>query len=153
MTLDDYKNALNLFSLLNSEGIFKVFIDDHILARFNSLDENNIREIKDYLKEKTYSDTLITHQDYDSIILYGAGQIAKEIIQKSNFFKKVKNFDIVDSNKVNTFFLGKKIKSPDILKEDKRSVYIASVQSYDDIYSLIKKIRGNKENIVNGIFL
>ena len=153
LTLNNFKNALNLFSILNTNGIFKVFIDDHILARFSSLSENNIREIKDYLKEKTSSDILITHQDYESIILYGAGQIAKEIIQKSNFFKKIKNFDIVDSNKVNKLFLGKKIKSPDILKKDKRSVYIASVQSYDDIYSLIKKIRGSNTDIVNGIFV
>ena len=62
---------------------------------------------------------MITHQDYESIILYGAGQIAKEIIQKSNFSKKIKNFDIVDSNKVNKLFLGKKIKVQIYLRRTK----------------------------------
>ena len=87
------------------------------------------------------------------MILFGAGQIAKEIILKTDFFKKIKNFDIVDNNKVDKKFLGKKIRSPNILKNDNRSVYITSVQSYDDILATIKKIRGQNINIVNGIFV
>ena len=87
------------------------------------------------------------------MILFGAGQIAKEIILKTDFFKKIKNFDIVDNNKVDKNFFGKKIKNPSILKNDNRSVYITSVQSYDDILATIKKIRGQNINIVNGIFV
>ena len=102
---------------------------------------------------KKYPNILIDHEDYNSIILYGAGQIAKELIEKSNFFKNIKNFDIIDSKKINKTFLGKKIKSPNILKNDNRRVYIAAVQSYDDIYSNIKKIRGEKADIVNGVFI
>ena len=153
LSLNNFKSALSLLGALHSKGIFKAFIDDHILAKFNSLNDNELNEIKSYLISKKYPNILIDHEDYNSIILYGAGQIAKELIEKSNFFKNIKNFDIIDSKKINKTFLGKKIKSPNILKNDNRRVYIAAVQSYDDIYSNIKKIRGEKADIVNGVFI
>ncbi len=152
LSINNYKTILIFLSILQKNGINKTFIDDHILARLKSLDNSEIEEIRSYLI-KNNANVLISHKDHSSVILYGAGQIAKEIINKTKFFKHIKNFDIIDSNKVDEIFLGKKIKHPNILKKDNRGVFITSAQSYDDILSQIKKIRGEKTNILNGVFI
>ena len=43
----------------------------------------------------------VTDSEIDKIkdlVVYGAGTIATDIIKKTNFFKKIKNFDLIDSD-------------------------------------------------------
>ena len=46
-----------------------------------------------------------------NLIIFGAGKIAGEIISKTNFFKEIQNFDLVDSDENK---IGKKIYNKEI---------------------------------------
>jgi sulfatase maturation enzyme AslB (radical SAM superfamily) len=153
LTIENFNSALFLMHTLYKNGINKVFIDDHILAKLVELNGQNLKTVKDFLKKNDISNLIIDKTKHNSLILYGAGQIAKEIIEKTLYFKDNLNFDIVDENKVNQKFLGKIVKNPDTIKEDQRSIYITSAQSYDTIYSNIVKLKGDNVKILTGVFI
>ncbi len=138
---------------LMKENIKKVYVDDHIMARFAGLNSNEKIKLEDFLKIHGFENILIDPKKYDSIILFGAGQIAKELVTKTNFFKNICSFDIIDtsSKKIGTKFLGKKIHGMDLLENDNRNLIISAVQSFDDIYSLILDKKGNSQNILCGL--
>ena len=77
------------------------------------------------------------------------------MIRKVSFFKKIKNFDVVDGDKkkVGNLIFNKKIKSTDILQNDNRPIFIASAQNYDEIYKTVISIKGNSKNIISGLIL
>ena len=99
ISLDYKKNKLEfkllqsisyLFFQLFKNGFRKIFIDDHIMLRFISLDSNDLNIIKTYLQNKQANKILLDSNKIDNLIIYGAGTIGKEIIKKTNFFKKLK---------------------------------------------------------------
>ena len=49
--------------------------------------------------------------------------------------------------------LNKKIKSPEMLKNDNRFIYIATAQSYDEVLKNIINIKENSEKVVTGLLL
>ena len=89
------------------------------------------------------------------MIVYGSGNIAKQLITKTIFFKNIKKYEVVDSNKgvIGNEFFNKKIMSPEILKNNNRKVFIAAAQQYDEIYKKILNVRGNTNNIVCGLIV
>lgn len=139
---------------LKEIGVKKVFIDDHIMARYLTLKENEMKEINYYTAKNNIADTVFNGSQLNDVILYGAGQIAKELITKTNF-KKNQNFDIVDSNpeKIGKTFCGKEIKNPNIIDNSNRNVFISAAQSFDDIYSSIEKYDYNTNNIITGMVI
>ncbi len=144
-----------LMGSLMKENIKKVYVDDHIMARFASLNSNERVKLENFLKIHNFENILIDPKEYDSIILFGAGQIAKELITKTNFFKKINSFDIIDtsSKKIGTKFLGKKIQGMELLENDNRNLIISAVQSFDDIYSIILNKKGTNQNIICGLVI
>ena len=134
-------------------NINKVFVDDHIASRFMSLDIEEIKKLEKYLLEHKFKNIILNANEIEDLVLYGAGNIAQELVRKTSFFKNLKNFDIVDSDeeKISTFF--KKILSKEILKNDKRKVFIASALFYDEIYDNIVQIKGNENNIITGLIV
>tara|TARA_B100000787_G_scaffold108721_1_gene80863 strand:- start:94 stop:576 length:483 start_codon:yes stop_codon:yes gene_type:complete len=150
---EQLKNISYLFGILVKKGINKVFVDYHILQRLTLLSENDLEIIKKYLISKNLEEILIYKSK--NIILYGSGFIANEMINKSNFFKNLDDYDIVDTDKerIGKMINGKKIKSPYIIKEDDRDIVIASAQAYDDILSSIISIKGNSKNIITKLII
>lgn len=149
------KSISYLFSKLHNEGIKKIFLDDHIMLRFGSLRGEELEEIKLYLSKYDSKHILLDPDQIKDLIIYGAGKIATEIIKKTNFFKKIKNFDIVDGDlkKEGKMFFNKKIMSPNIIKEDNRRIFIATAQSYDDVYKKISEIKGDDKNVISGLIV
>ena len=125
------------------------------MIRFSSLNKSEHENIKKYLSEKKAINVLLDPKKINNLIIYGAGKIATEIIKKTNFIKEIQNFDLVDSDnsKVGDFILNKKIKSPEILKNDDRFIYIATAQSYDEVFKNIVNIKGNSDKVVTGLML
>lgn len=152
--LNTLKSIFYLYGKLFLNSITKVFIDDHFIFRFNSLNENKIEEIIQYLKEKNMNDLILNNKEIDNIFIYGAGEICKHLIQKTKFIKKLKNFDIIDTDKkkIGTEFFGKKILPPESLISNERKVFIAAAQSYDEIIQEISHLRGDIKSVINGIF-
>tara|TARA_B100001057_G_C22824378_1_gene940775 strand:- start:1736 stop:2218 length:483 start_codon:yes stop_codon:yes gene_type:complete len=153
LSFDNFQAAIYLFSKLILNKIKKVFIDDHILARFSQLNEKEIEKLKIFLENKKIDNVIFDSKKIDSIVIFGAGQLSKELTNKAKFFKSV-NFDIVDSNKaiIGKSLNGKIIKDPVILKDDKRPIYISAAQSYDSIFSYLKTLN-KTDNIISGIFI
>lgn len=144
-----------LFINLYKKKINKVFLDDHIMLRFGSLNNEEIYKLNEYSKANKSEEIILKPELIDDLIIFGAGKIANEIIKKTYFFKKIHNFDLVDSdkNKIGTMLNNKTILSPSILKNDNRKIFIASAQSYDEIYNKILEIKGSNKNIITGLII
>ena len=144
-----------LFSILKKNNIKKVFVDDHVALRFVSLKDDEIEKLQNYLSKNNFQNTILNAAELNDLIIYGAGNIAHELIRKTNFFKSLKNFDIIDSdiNKVGNTLLSKEILSNEILKKDTRKVFIASALFYDEIYDNIIKLKGNESSIITGLII
>ena len=149
------KSIAYLFAKLHNNGIKKIFLDDHIMLRFGSLKEDELKEIKFYLSKYNSNHILLDPNKIKDLIIYGAGNIASEIIKKTNFFKKIKNYDIVDGdfNKEGKILFDKTIMSPKIIKEDNRGIFIATAQSYDDVYKNILEIKGDDKSVISGLIV
>ena len=87
-----------LFSVLNQNGVKKIFVDDHISLRLISLSTEEINQIISYINQQNLKNIILDPESVKDLIVYGAGEIAKEIIKKTLFFKNVENFDIVDND-------------------------------------------------------
>ena len=143
-----------LFGKLTTNNIKRVFLDDHIMARLTSLNESELKRVKDFLKKHNMESALKIN--FQNIIIYGSGQIGKEIISKSRLFKSIINdFDIIDSDvkKIGTEIFNKQVKSPEILKKDDRKILIASAQAYDEIFANIIKLQGSSNNILSKLII
>jgi poly(ribitol-phosphate) beta-N-acetylglucosaminyltransferase len=149
------KSIAYLFSKLHDKGIKKIFLDDHIMLRFGSLKNDELDKIKFYLSKYDSKQVLLDPNQIKDLIIYGAGNIATEIIKKTNFFKKIKNFDIVDGDLKNQgkMLFGKKIMSPNLIKKDNRGIFIATAQAYDDVYKNILEMKGHDKNIISGLIV
>jgi poly(ribitol-phosphate) beta-N-acetylglucosaminyltransferase len=149
------KSIAFLFTKLQKNNIKKVFLDDHIMLRFGSLDKKEIENFNLYLKNQNLLDIVLDPNEVENLIVFGAGKIAGEIIKKTNFFKNIKNFDIVDSdiNKIGKKIFNKEIQSPQTLKQDDRKIFIATAQFYDEVYNKITEIKGNNSNILSGLII
>jgi wyosine [tRNA(Phe)-imidazoG37] synthetase (radical SAM superfamily) len=149
------KSICYLFGKLIQQGCKRIFLDDHVVSRFVTLDQKSVNEIKDFLKIHSMEDVIIDNLKEKDLIIFGAGRISAEIIEKANFFKQLDNFHIVDSDpsKVGELFKGNKIMSIDFLKENNHRVYIGAAQSYDDIFKTIQNIKGNTESVINGVLI
>ncbi len=152
---DILKAVTYLFFKLSTNGFKKIFLDDHVMMRFNSLNENEHKMIKKYLNDKNAKEVLLDADKIKDLVVYGAGTIATDIIKKTNFFKKIKNFDLIDSDykKIGNVVLNKKIKSPEILKDDDRDIFIATALGYDEVFQNILRIKGNSRKIITGLIL
>ena len=69
--------------------------------------------------------------------------------------KKIKNFDLIDNDlkKVGNTIANKKIKSPEILKNDDRNIFIATALGYDEVFQNILSIKGSSRSIISGLIL
>ena len=125
------------------------------MLRFGSLDKKEIENFNLYLKNQDLLDIVLDPNEIKNLIVFGAGKIAGEIIKKTNFFKNIKNFDIVDSdiNKIGTKIFNKEIQSPQALAQDDRKIFIATAQFYDEVYNKIIEIKGNNSNILSGLII
>ena len=149
------KSITYLFSLLFKNNIKKVFLDDHIMIRFGSLTNNELLELKNYLIKNDAIHILLDPLKIKNLIIYGAGNIAGEMISKTDFFKTIENYDLVDGDKkkIGQKLFNKEIMSPSIIKEDNRSVFIATAQHYDSVYKNILDIKGNNKSIISGLII
>ena len=149
------KSIAFLFAKLNRNNIKKVFLDDHIMLRFSSLNKEELDMFNYYLNSHNSLDVILNPIEVKNLIIFGAGKIAGEIIKKTNFFKKIQNFDLVDSdkNKIGRKIYNKEIKSPNILEKDNRMVLIATAQFYDEVYNKIIKIKGSNSSILSGLII
>jgi hypothetical protein len=125
------------------------------MHRFTSLTNDEIKKINDYSKVNKLEEIILKPELINDMIIFGAGEISNEIIKKTDFFKKILNFDLVDSdiNKIGKIMHNKTILSPSILENDDRKIFIATAQHYDEVYNKILEIKGNNKRIITGLII
>ena len=149
------KSISYLFFKLFESGMKKIFLDDHIVIKFGSLDARNLEELKKYLSLHKADYLILDPNKFEDLIIYGCGNIAKQLITKTFFFKNLKKYEVVDGSKnlIGKEFFEKKIMTPDILKNNEKKIFIAAAQQYDEIYKNVLNLRGNANNIVCGLII
>jgi len=149
------KSITYLFSKLYNNDIKKIFVDDHIVARFCTLNKEEFSEISSYVNNNNMENIILDPHKIKDFIIFGCGKIAEEIIKKTTFIKFINNYDLIDSdkNKIGKIIFNKEIQSPNILKNDSRKIFIASAEYYDEIYNSIKNIRGDANSILSGLII
>ncbi len=155
LELQILKSIALLFFFLSKNNIKKIFVDDHIMIRFSTLNKNDLNELKIYLNHHKASKIILDPIIIQDLIIYGAGKIVEQIISKTNFFKKIKNYDLVDGDatKIGTKLFGKKIVNPSSIKNNNKKIFIASAQNYDDIYKNVINLKGDDKSIISGLII
>lgn len=153
LKMNYFQSVVMLFSKLIVNNIKKVFLDDHILARFSQLNAKEIEDLNNFLQNKKINNVIIDPKKIESIIIFGAGKLTDDLVTKAKFFK-TSTFDIFDSDvkKIGNKFFNKIVKNPLEIKNDDRPIYISAAQSYEAIYKYLKKIKKDK-NVISGIFI
>jgi len=155
LELQILKSISLLFFFLSKNNIKKIFVDDHIMIRFSTLNKKYLNELKIYLNNHKASKIILDPIIIQDLIIYGAGKIAEQIISKTNFFKKIKNYDLVDgdASKIGTKLFEKEIVNPSSIKNNNKKIFIASAQHYDDIYKNVIKLKGDDKSIISGLII
>ncbi len=155
LDFDVIKSIAYLFFKLSNIGIKKIFLDDHIVVKYLSLDQKKLKELKKYLRLFKADDLILNPKNFEKIIVYGAGIIGRSLISKSNFFRNIKNFKIIDKNKdlIGKEIYNKTVSSPEIIKHSDEKIFIASAAHYDDIFKSIVSVKGDANNIVSGLII
>mgnify|MGYP006085950747 CR=1 FL=1 len=149
------KSIAYLMGIFKANDINKFFCDDHIAARFKKLTDEEKIIIKDYLIKKKIKNILLDDDGISNLNIFGAGDIAANILNKSSIQKKINNIEIFDSDpqKIGTMVSGIKIKKPNEILNNDYKIYISVAQSYDEIHSSLIKLNVDKKRIISGLFL
>ena len=75
------KSIAFLFAKLNRNNIKKVFLDDHIMLRFSSLNKEELDMFNYYLNSHNSLDVILNPVEVKNLVIFGAGKIAGEIIK------------------------------------------------------------------------
>ena len=149
------ESIVYLYGSLLSCGVKKIFLDDHIMFRLTALDEKTYKSIKNFCINKNLDILFENNHSDKPLIIFGCGEIAKKMINKSRYLRSNNNFYLVDSspNKIGDFMNGKKINNPNFIKNKDYGIIISSANTYNEIYMNIKKIQNTSENIINKLVL
>ena len=92
---------------------------------------------------------------YSRVTVWGAGQLAVDLISNAHFFKSVdiKYFVDSDPSKWDTKFLGKTIQAPNSLLENNYPIVISAAQFYPSIIESARKLNINSSRIVKSLIL
>lgn len=149
------KSILLLMSLMKKNGIKYFFCDDHISQRFKKLNDNDRKLIFNLVKEENLEDLIVKVDQDNHLNIYGAGDIAENIINKTILKKDKKFIKLFDSDqsKIGNELSGLVIENPDQIKNNKNRIYISAAQGYDDVFSNLISMSIDNKRIISGIFL
>jgi FlaA1/EpsC-like NDP-sugar epimerase len=140
---------------MKKNNIYKFFIDDHIAARFISLDLKQKREIDLFIKTHNLINVLINKNQLNGLNIFGAGDITANILNKSSIVEDVKNIQIFDndSKKIGKKIRGITIDKPKNILNNNEKIYISVAQSFDDIFSYLISLKINPNRIISGLII
>jgi organic radical activating enzyme len=147
LTLDQGFFIIYLHSLLTSNGALTCVLDDHVRPRINKISNDLMSanaNILNYPIEIKLAINKIkkTKENLSEIIVWGIGEYANLLLDKSFTFQDVKVKFFVDSNlhKQGTVFRGLEVFNPNIVKKHDNPILIASSFWYHDICNQLKDL-------------
>ena len=146
---------VSMYKMLLDIGCKVVFFDDLLMHKLGNFSSHAEESFKLELKKSGIEGVLADKDNYKSVAVWGAGEQAKLLTQKSMFFKHVDIKFFVDStpSKINTRYLDREIFHPQILLESEIPIVIAAVQSYSLIYQEFLKLNINEERLIHKLIL
>ena len=155
LELNYLKSITYLMGCFKLNNINKFFCDDHIAARFKKLNKKNKKSLIKYLEEKNFLNVILSYDISKSLNIYGAGDIAENILKKSSLNESISNVRLYDTDpkKIGKFINGIEVKKPDEILNNDDNIYISVAQSYDEIHSYLIKLKVDKKRIISGLLL
>ena len=146
---------VSMYKMLLDIGCKVVFLDDLLMHKLGDLSSHAEESFRLELKKTGIDGVLADKDSYESVVVWGAGEQAKLLAQKSMFFKHVDIKFFVDStpSKIDTRYLDREIFHPRILLESEISIVIAAVQSYSLIYQEFLKLNINEDRLIHKLIL
>ncbi len=143
-----------LYGLLIKLNVRLVFFDDLLRDRFENISKE-YNKIYSRLKELGYSDILADRQKLKNIVIWGAGNQTKRLLETSNFFKYTNILYLVDNttSKIGTKLLGYDIYDPKILKNSEYPVLIVASQNSSKILDQYKDLGLDESKIIKGLVI
>lgn len=144
-----------LYGLLRKNGSNAIYFDELLWHRLvESSVISSVENIKD-IHVKAGFEFIASPDEYPQVVVWGAGQQAKYLMNKSTFFKQVDVAYFVDATpeKVGTTFFDKEIKETSSLQDDELPVVIAAVQGYPLILEQYKKMGFLESRIIRKLII
>lgn len=144
-----------MFGLLRKAGARVVYFDDLLRHRLgeivNPADTEQIRRIH----AEVSLEFIATPARYPEVIVWGAGQQAKYLVNQSSFFKSSRLAHFVDAtpSKIGTRYLGVDVRDPSSLRESSQPVIIAAVQGYPLILQQYRQLGLPEERVINDLVI
>ncbi len=155
VSTDDLVSLIFLRQELRKAGAHNVFFDDLLWMRIGTVYEKNRDLINQKLIELQIKDSLADSADYPKVVVWGAGQLAADLIANSYFFKNAQIDYLVDSDasKWGTRFLNKDVHNPKALLENDHPIVVSAAQYYPGIVESAERLNINKSRIISGLVL
>jgi poly(ribitol-phosphate) beta-N-acetylglucosaminyltransferase len=155
VSADDLVSLIYLRQRLIGAGAHNVFFDDLLWMRIGAVYEANQDLIVNRLIDLNINDSLADPSRYSRVTVWGAGQLAVDLISNAHFFKTVHIEYFVDSDpsKWGTQFLGKEVHDPRSLLENNYPVIISAAQFYPSIIESTRKLNINSSRIIKDLIL
>jgi glycosyltransferase involved in cell wall biosynthesis/uncharacterized Fe-S cluster-containing radical SAM superfamily protein len=150
VSIDALVLMILMYDLLKKQNVRLVFFDELIHQRLMDLDNTEISEFYEKLEEIGIKDALADPQDYPEVIVYGAGEQARLLLQHSIFFKSSRVAFFVDSTpeKQGKKYFDRNIFLPEKILESELPVLIAATQNYTPIYEQFISIGASEDRLI-----
>jgi len=150
-------SAINLYFKLTKNNAESVFFDYHLKPRLNNKLKEAISSNKDINHLNFNNINKFDKQKNLNVIVWGAGETARQIIKSSSFFedRKIKIAFFVDSDKskIGKYIDNIEIKSPDKIKEYNYPIMLASSVYYKKILENLKNLGVPKNRIMSSLYI
>jgi sulfatase maturation enzyme AslB (radical SAM superfamily) len=144
-----------MFGLLRKAGARVVYFDELLRHRLGELVNPADAEQIGRIHAEVGLEFIATPARYPEVIVWGAGQQARYLVNQSCFFKSVRLDHFVDATpaKIGTRYLGVQVRDPSSLRESTQPVIIAAVQGYPLILQQYRQLGLPEERVINDLVI
>lgn len=155
ITRDAAISMIAMYGLLTAAGAEVVFFDDLLRQRLSDIQSASDAEIREALSGIGLPGVLADPRAMPAIAIWGAGWLAKYLMEKSSFCSRAEIAFFVDStpSKIGTTFMGRKVHAPSVLFESEIPVAIAAAQSFPIIHRKYVEMGLPPERLVRQLIL
>lgn len=150
----DFLSILQLFSGLYEIGAKLTFLDDLLFLRLAGAKSSH-DDWKKWLRDTGIAETfLATNEDFQDIILFGAGKQATQVQEKLDILSRWPITKIVESVVIpGKDFFGMTVEPLEIIKESNSHVLILGVQSTPKMYNAVLNLGVRKDRIIRKLLI
>ena len=141
-------SAISLFIMLRRAGAKSVFFDDHLRPRINNFAKMNFPKLR-----QQFGDDLLDPSKFSKVVVWGAGQYSRRMLESSIFFSNVEVDFFVDKDqtKIGRQLLGKSIRPTTAILETDLQIVVGASSQYAEICDEIRAMGVDSNRILSGV--